>query len=134
MKHSQRAIMTSVDHLNENFEVKVNRCPTAFEDDSDSSVLFSLPKDKFSDYFEVGDLIEFKSLGSSSLEIANLSCKVLRPAKFKRELNSILRRLDDHHHPLKRCILLTEDSLVLLSVDKNTEELTLLKNQQKNLE
>ena len=60
MKHSQRAIMTSVDHLNENFEVKVNRCPTAFEDDSDSSVLFSLPKDKFSDYFEVGDLIEFK--------------------------------------------------------------------------
>ena len=131
MKHNHRATITSVDHLNENFEVKVNRCPTAFEDDSDSSVLFSLPKDKFSDYFEVGDLIEFKSLGSSSLEIANLSCKVLRPAKLKRELNSILRRLDDDHHPLKRCILLSEHSLVLLSINKNPEELTLLKSQQK---
>ena len=131
MNNKHRATITSIDHLNENFEVQITNCPTALETGAVNKKLLPLVKGSFSGYFEVGDVIEFKSLGSSSVEIANLSCKVLRPAKFKRELNSILRRLDDHHHPLKRCILLTEDSLVLLSIDKNTEELMLLKNQQK---
>lgn len=131
MKHNQRAIITSIDHLNNNFEVKITNYPTSHYAGSGGYVLLPLPKDNGGEYFEIGDLIEFKSLGSSSLEIANLSCKVFRPAKFKRELNSILRRLDDHHHPLKRCILLSEDSLVLLSINKNAEELMLLKNQQK---
>ena len=131
MKTIKRATIVSIVHLNKNFEVTVTNCPTVLVAGDNGKVLLPLPTDKPGEYFEVGDLIEFKSLGSSSLEIANLSCKVLRPAKLKRELNSILRRLDDHHHPLKRCILLTEDSLVLLSIDKNTEELMLLKNQQK---
>lgn len=97
-------LITSIDYLNINFEVKLKSHSTAFEGDSDSSELFSLTKDKFSDYFEVGDVIELKRQGISSLEIVNLNCEVLRLARFKRELNSILRRLVDHYHPLKRYI------------------------------
>ena len=100
----QRATIISIDHLNKNFEVKTTNSPEENYSYSYGYVQLPLPEDKVGDYFEVGDVIGFKKLGELYIEIVNLSCKILRLARFKRELNSILRRLDNENHPLKRCI------------------------------
>lgn len=123
MKNKQRALITSIDHLNKNFEVKITNYPTAFEAADNGKVLFPLPKEKFRDFFEVGDEIEFKKFGNNDFKIINLTCVVLRLSRFKRDLISILRRLDKDDHPLKRCILLNESGFVLLSAKKNPEKI-----------
>jgi len=128
----QRAIVTSIDDLNKNFEVEMTNCPTALETADDGIVLLPMPKEQLSAYFEVGDLIEFKIKQKNSCEMFNLSCQILRLSKFKRDLISILRRLDNDDHPLKRCILLNEDGFVLLSAKKNPEKLMLLQKQMKS--
>lgn len=121
MKHKQRAIITSINDLKKNFEVKITNCPTAREAGDNGYVLIPLPEDNLGDYFEVEDVIEFKSNAESGFKIINLSCQVLRFSKFKRDFISILRRLDNDNHPLKRCIL-SEPSCVLLSIKKNPEK------------
>ena len=45
----------------------------------------------------------------------NLTCDMLRLSKFKRDLISVLRRLDKDDPPLKRCILMNGAGFVLLS-------------------
>ena len=119
MKNKQRATIVSIDDLNKSFEVKITNCPTSLYVDSDDNVLLPLPKEQFSDYFEVGDEIEFKKVARYGFEIVNLTCETLRLSKFKRDLTSVLRRLDCDIHPLKRCILLNEADFVLLSAKKN---------------
>ncbi len=89
MKHNQRALITSINDLNKNFEVKITRCLAALEAGDNGKVLLSLPKKQFSAYFEVGDEIEFKRLDEP--EIVNLSFEVLKLSRFKRDLTSILR-------------------------------------------
>ena len=130
MKIKQIALITSINNLNKSFEVKITSCPAALEADLGSNVILPLPKGKFSAYFEVGDEIEFKKRGEFDMEIVSLSCEVLRLSRFKRELNLILKRLDNDNHPLKRCILLNEAGFVLLSAKKNPEKLMLLQNQK----
>jgi hypothetical protein len=132
MKNKQRARIVSIEHLNKNFEVKTINCPTdpfTIDGGADGNVSLPLPREKLSDYFEVGDVIEFKKHDESGFDIINLSCEVLKISRFKRELNSILKRLEHDEHPLKRCILLNEDGYVLLSAKKNPEKLMLLQNQ-----
>lgn len=121
MKHNQRATIVSINDLNKNFKVKITNCPTGLEADENGKVLLSLPKEQFSVYFEVGDDIDFKKLGGSGFEIVNLSCEVLKLSRFKRNLISILRRLDNDVHTLKRCISLNESGFVLLSTKKNPQ-------------
>jgi len=128
MKNKQRAVITSIDDLNQNFEVKMTRCLAALEAGDNGKVLLSLPKKQFSAYFEVGDEIEFKNHGNHDIKIINLTCEVLRISRFKRDLTSILRRLDNDNHPLKRCIILNESGFVLLSGKKNPEKLMRLQN------
>jgi hypothetical protein len=87
MKHNQRAIITSINDHNKNFEVKITNYPTdnftlSFEGDDDGNVLLSLPKEKYGDYFEVGDVIEFKKMDKPDFEIVNLTCEILRLSKF----------------------------------------------------
>jgi len=94
-------------------------------------VLLPLPKDKASNYFEIGDEIEFKKHDKPGFEIVNLSCKVLRLSRFKRDLISNLRRLDNDEHPLKRCILLGDVDCVFLSIKKNPEKINAINTQQK---
>lgn len=132
MKNQQRTgTITSVGHLNKYFEVKITNCPASLYVDSDDNVLLPLPKEQFSDYFEVGDEIEFKKVARYGFEIVNLTCETLL-SKFKRNLTSVLRRLDCDIHPLKRCILLNEAGFVLLSAKKNPEKLMLLMKQTNN--
>jgi len=76
-------------------------------------------KKKIGDYLEVGDLLEFKISGKNSCEMFNMCYQFLRFSRFKRDFISILRRLNNDNHPLKRCILLHEPSCVLLSIKKN---------------
>lgn len=47
-------------------------------------------------------------------------------SKFKRDLTSILRQLDNKNHPLKRCILLNEKGFVLLSTKKNPSKINII--------
>ena len=115
MKHNQRATIVSINNLNKNFEVKITNYPAALEAGDNGYVLLPLPEDNLGDYFEVGDDIEFKKQSKPGFDIVNLSCELLRVSKFKRDLISILRRLDNVEHPLKRCILLNEYGFVLLS-------------------
>ena len=132
MKNKQRATITSINHLNKNFEVKItDHLKDSFGRslEGDGNVLLPLPREKFSDYFEVGDEIEFKKYGVQDFKIINLTCVVLRLSRFKRDLISILRRLDNDDHKLKRCILLNGAGFVLLSAKKNPEKLMLLQNQ-----
>ena len=132
----QRAVITSIDHLNKCFEVKMLDFQLSFtlnlESQDYANIL--LPKGKLGDYIEVGDLIEFKISGKNDCEMFNLSCQFFRFSKFKRDLISILRRLDNADHPLKRCVLLNESGFVLLSAKKNPEKLMLLQSQLKNRE
>lgn len=118
MKNKHRAIIVSINDLNKCFEVKITNCLAALYADSDGNVWLPLPKEKFSDYLEIGDEIEFKKLSELDIEIVNLSCELLKLSRFKRDLNSILKRLDNNHHPLMRCILLNEAGFVLLSAKK----------------
>ncbi len=123
--HKQRATILSIAHPNKIFEVKINNYPkddfTLLTTENDN-MLLPLPKEKFGYYFEVGDDIEFKKLAGSEFEIVNLSCEVLRISRFKREMISILRRLDNYTHPQKRCVLLNEDDFILLSAKNNPEK------------
>ncbi len=96
------------------------------ESEDDANILLPMPSGKIVDYLEVGDVIEFKKRGEFDVEIASLSCQILRLSRFKRELNSILKRLDNDNHPLKRCILLNEDGFILLSAKNNKEKVILL--------
>ena len=131
MKNKQRATITSINHINKNFEVKItDHLKDSFGRslEGNGNVLLPLPREKFSDYFEVGDEIEFKKFGKYCFKIINLTCVALRLSRFKRDLISILRRLDNVDHKLKRCILLNEDDFVLLSAKKNPEKLMLLQN------
>ncbi len=66
-------------------------------------------------------MIEFKINGQSDCEMFNLSCQFLMFSKFKRDLTSILRRLNNDDHPLKRCVLLNEGGFILLSAKKNPQ-------------
>lgn len=136
MKITQRATITSINHLNKTFEVKITNNSTALCAADNGKVLLPLPKEKFRDFFEVGDVIEFKKKGELDVEIVNLSCKVLRLARFKRELTSILRRLDNDNHRLKRCIILSlgEPSLVLLSIKKNPEKINAITKAHEKIE
>jgi hypothetical protein len=128
----QIAKIVSIDHLNKNFEVKITNCEAALEVGDNGSVLIPLPKSMFGEYFEVGDEIEFKKMDKPDFKIVNLSCEVLRLARFKRDLISILIRLNNDNHPQKRCVLLNEDGFVLLSAKKNPEKLILLQNKLDN--
>jgi|GEM_PF-2289142 len=131
MKYKQRALITKIDHLNENFEVKMADYPTehftlTIDGGADGNVQLPLLKEQFSAYFEIGDDIEFKKLAGSGFEIINLSCEVLRISRFKRDLTSMLRRLDNDNHSLKRCILLNESGFVLLAAKKNPEKINII--------
>ena len=130
----QRATIVSIDELNKSFEVKMIEFPFSFTLtlENKDDVLLPMPKGKLGDYIEVGDLIEFKIKQQDSCEMFNLSCHFLMLSKFKRDLTSILRRLNNDDHPLKRCVLLNEAGFVLLSAKKNKEKLTLLQNQLDN--
>lgn len=123
----QRAIILSINDLNKSFEVKMIEFQLDFTLalESEDDVLLPIPKGKLADYIEVGDVIEFK-MKKNSCNMFNLSCQFLRFSKFRRDLISILRRLDNANHPLKRCVLLNEDDFVLLSAKKNPEKLMLL--------
>jgi hypothetical protein len=130
----QTATITSIDNPNKVFEVKVAEYPTdnftiTLESDEDGNVLLPMLSAKLGDNFEVGDVIEFKKLSESDYEIVNLTCELLRLSKFKRDLISVLRRLDKDDHSLKRCVLLNEKGFVLLSTKKKKEKLILLQNQ-----
>lgn len=121
----QTATITSINDLNKYFEVKKTDCPTSLyadSDDADSDTLLQ----KFSNFFEIGDEIEFKKRGELDIEIVNLTCETLRLSKFKRDLISVLRRLDNDNHPLKRCVLLNESGFVLLSAKKNPQKVRLI--------
>lgn len=118
MKIKQRATIVSINDINKVFEVKISDYPKALEVGENGNVLLPMPSAKLGDYFEVGDLIEFKKVGEYAFEIVNLSCEMVRLSKFKRDLISVLRRLDKDDHPLKRCILLNESGFVLLSAKK----------------
>jgi len=128
MKHNQRAIITSINDLNKCFEVKM----IEFELDFTLTLTLDndgnrLPKKKIECFLEVGDLIEFKmKKNQKNCEMFNLSCEFLRFSKFKRDLISILRRLDNDNHPLKRCVLLNEKGFVLLSAKKNSDKVRLI--------
>ena len=124
MKNKQRARIVSIEHLNKNFEVKITN---HLKDDFglsleyDGNVLLPLPRKKLSDYLEVGDEVECKKVGKYSCKITTLTCEVLRFSRFKRDLNSILKRLDNGVHPLQRCIILSVPYFVLLSAKKNPQ-------------
>jgi len=63
--NNQKALITSIDDLNKNFEVKITSCPIShYAKGADSEKLLPLPKSMFGEYFEVGDEIEFKNYGN----------------------------------------------------------------------
>ncbi len=129
----QRAIITSINDLNKVFEVKMIEFQFGFtltlNSENDADVL-PMPRGKLGNYLEAGDVIEFK-MKQQSCEMFNLSCQYLRFSKFKRDLNSVLRRLDNDVHPLKRCILLHEPYCVLLSAKKNQDKINTITQARK---
>ena len=131
MKYEQRALITSIDHLNKKFEVKITSFPASLEADYNDKVSLPLLKDKFSNYFEVGDEIEFKKHNDHYFKIINLTCDVMRISRFKRDLISILRRLDNDNHPLKRCILMGNVDCICFQLKKILRKLMRLMTQQK---
>lgn len=137
IKNKQKATIVSIEDHNKSFEVKIidyqiDDFSLALDGDGDRNVLLALHKGNFGEYFEVGDEIEFKKHSNHDFKIINMTCDVLRLSRFKRDLISILRRLDDDDHPLKRCILLNEPGFILLSAKKNKEKLILFQNQLDN--
>lgn len=67
MKHIQKALITSIDHLHKKFEIKMVEFQLDFTLtlESEDDVLLPMPKGKLGDYIEVGDLIEFEINGQN---------------------------------------------------------------------
>ncbi|MBL4941605.1 MAG: hypothetical protein JKY81_08070 [Colwellia sp.] len=127
----QRATIVSIDDLNKYFEVKIADYPKdsftlTLEGDEGDNVLLPLAKGKLSNYFEIGDEVEIRKIDESDFEIINFTCKVLKLSRFKRDFISILKRLDNDAHPMKRCVLLYESGFVIFSTKNNPDKIRLI--------
>jgi len=74
-------------------------------DDNDNLIL-TIPEQLIaSGLFLPDDDIEMQ-VKRETLFIKNLSCPLLRSSRFRRNLNSILRNINNDHHPLKRVLII----------------------------
>ncbi|MCP5213032.1 MAG: hypothetical protein H6998_19110 [Hahellaceae bacterium] len=68
----------------------------------DNELGFTIPQDLLeSGRFLPGDSISYR-VKTHGCEIINLSCPVLPVARFRRNLNGILRNMNNPRHPLRR--------------------------------
>ena len=67
--------------------------------------ILPMPKEVYGDYAEVDDVLSFKRASKYRIKLVNLSCKVIKSARFVREYTSLIRQINSTVHPLNRIIL-----------------------------
>lgn len=75
------------------------------EADESGDLFFTFPESMLaSGQFLPGDDVDMQVKGEK-LYIKNLSCPILRLSRFRRNLNSIIRNINNDQHPLKRVLI-----------------------------
>lgn len=74
-------------------------------DEETGDSILPMPKEIYGDYADIDDVISFKKASKCRIKLVNLSCKVLKVARFVREYTSISRQIKSAKSPLTRVIL-----------------------------
>ena len=74
-------------------------------DEETGESILPMPKEIYGDYADVDDVISFKRASKYRIKLVNLSCRVLKMARFVREYTSISRQIKSANSPLTRVIL-----------------------------
>lgn len=100
----------------------VNNESWQVERDENGDSLLIIP-DKYSDEFRINDVIEYFYTKQRDLAFRNLSCVTLPASRFKRDFNSIQRKLNSDTDKLKRVIITLNKEKV--GVFTSTEDMEL---------
>jgi PHD/YefM family antitoxin component YafN of YafNO toxin-antitoxin module len=79
------------------------------KDPESDDLLLTVPDELIdSGEFKEGDEIEMKTHKQAVVSIRNLSCRVFKLSRFRRNLNSLMKQLENQNNHLKR-VLVTEN-------------------------
>tara|TARA_R110001592_G_scaffold151968_2_gene379095 strand:+ start:404 stop:745 length:342 start_codon:yes stop_codon:yes gene_type:complete len=108
---------------------------TTIETDENGDMLLNIPPELFdSGLFLEGDDVAF-SAKHGCIMIENLSCIQMRVSRFRRNLNSILKNIDNDKHPLDRVLVQGKrSSFWVIPHDKNKQRAFFWKNEPHELE
>lgn len=95
---------------------------TTIATDENGDQLFNIPLELIeSGLFLEGDEVAL-SAKPDCIIIENLSCKQMRVSRFRRNLNSIMKNIDNDKHPLNRVLVKSKrSSFWVISYDKNKQ-------------
>jgi hypothetical protein len=95
---------------------------TTIEKDENGDMLLNIPPELLaSGLFLEGDEVSCSAV-PGCLRIDNLSCKQMQVSRFRRNLNSILKNIDNDKHPLNRVFVKSKtSSFWVISHDKNKQ-------------
>ena len=95
---------------------------TTIETDENGDQLLNIPPELIeSDLFLEDDDIAF-STKDGCIMIENLSCKQMQVSRFRRNLNSILKNIDNDKHPLNRVFVkIKTSSFWVIPYDKSKQ-------------
>ena len=95
---------------------------TTIEKDENGDMLLNIPPELLaSGLFLEGDEVSCSAV-PGCLRIDNLSCKQMQVSRFRRNLNSILKNIDNDKHPLNRVLVKGKrSSYWVIPHDKNKQ-------------
>ena len=103
---------------------------TTIEKDENGDMLLNIPPELLaSGLFLEGDEVSCSAV-PGCLRIDNLSCKQMQVSRFRRNLNSILKNIDNDKHPLNRVFVMGKNSSYwVIPHDKNKQRAYFLNNE-----
>ena len=103
---------------------------TTIEKDENGDMLLNIPPELLSSgLFLEGDEVSCSAV-PGCLRIDNLSCKQMQVSRFRRNLNSILKNIDNDKHPLNRVFVKSKtSSFWVIPYDKNKQRAYFLNNE-----
>jgi hypothetical protein len=103
---------------------------TTIEKDENGDMLLNIPPELLaSGLFLEGDEVSCSAV-TGCLRIDNLSCKQMQVSRFRRNLNSILKNIDNDKHPLNRVpVKGKRSSYWVIPHDKNKQRAYFLNNE-----
>lgn len=95
---------------------------TTIETDENGDLLLNIPPELIeSGLFLEDDEVSFNAK-PGCIEVKNLSCLQMRVSRFKRNLNSIMKNINNDQHPLNRVLVKRKSSSFwIIPHDKNMQ-------------
>lgn len=102
---------------------------TTIETDENGDMVLNIPPELIaSGLFLEGDDVSFTA-EPGCIRVENLSCKEMPVSRFKRNLNGILKKINNDSHPLNRVFVKRKtSSFWIIPYDKNKQRAYFLEN------